>query len=231
MGERITFKRPDGKDAAGYQAKAAAGAPGLVVIQEWWGLNEQIKGICDRFAAAGFNVIAPDLYAGRVVPYHDSAAANAEMTSLNFLDATDQTLRGAAQQLLGSGAKKVGVTGFCMGGALTILSLTMTPEADAGVVWYGYPPLEYVDASKIKAPVMAHWATQDAAFAIAGVDALEEKLKAAGVRYEGHRYQAHHAFANETAQGPGRIAITQYDAAWAQMAWDRSLRFLGRTLG
>jgi carboxymethylenebutenolidase len=78
--------------------------------------------------------------------------------------------------------------------------------------------------------MLAHWATQDGAFAIATVDALEDKLRAAGVRYQGHRYLAHHAFANETAQGPGRIAITQYDAAWAQVAWDRSFAFFGRHL-
>jgi carboxymethylenebutenolidase len=108
--------------------------------------------------------------------------------------------------------------------------MTMVPEADAGVVWYGYPPLEFVDASKIRAPMMAHWATQDSAFAITGVDALEEKLRAAGVKYEGHRYLAQHAFANETAQGPHRLAITQYDAAWAQVAWDRTFRFFGNHL-
>jgi carboxymethylenebutenolidase len=124
----------------------------------------------------------------------------------------------------------VAVTGFCMGGALTVLTLTMAPEVDAGIVWYGYPPLEYVDASKITAPLIAHWATQDAAFAIAGVDALEARLGEAGVRYQGYRYLAYHAFANETAQGPGRIPIAQYDAAWAQLAWDRSFSFLGAQL-
>jgi carboxymethylenebutenolidase len=118
-----------------------------------------------------------------------------------------------------------------MGGALTVLSLTMVPEADAGVVWYGLPPLEFVDAGKIKSPMIAHWAEQDGAFPIDSVAPLEEKLKAAGVAYTGYRYLAHHAFANETAQGPGRIGITQYDAAWAQIAWDRTLRFLGHTLG
>lgn len=79
--------------------------------------------------------------------------------------------------------------------------------------------------------MLAHWATQDAAFAIDGVDALEARLRDAGVAYTGHRYLAHHAFANDTAQGPGRIAVTQYDAAWAQVAWDRTLRFFGRHLG
>ena len=91
MGTRINFKRPDGKQAAGYLAKAArAKAPGVVVIQEWWGLQDQIKGICDRFALAGYEALAPDLYAGTVVPYHDTEAAGREMNSLNFLDATDQ---------------------------------------------------------------------------------------------------------------------------------------------
>jgi len=79
-------------------------------------------------------------------------------------------------------------------------------------------------------PLLAHWATQDAAFAIATVDALEAKLREAKVRYEGHCYRAHHAFANEEAQGPGRIDITQYDAVWARTAWDRTLRFFGQQL-
>ena len=99
------------------------------------------------------------------------------------------------------------------------------------MVWYGLPPLEFVDATKFGArPVMAHWATQDQAFAIEKVDALEVKLREARVAYEGHRYLAHHAFANETAVGPHRIGITQYDPAWAQLAWDRTMRFFGRHL-
>jgi carboxymethylenebutenolidase len=88
-----------------------------------------------------------------------------------------------------------------------------------------------VDATRIKAPVQAHWATQDQFFPIAQVDGLEEKLHAAGVVYEAHRYLAHHAFANETAVGPNRQPATQFDAVWAQQAWDRTLRFFGRHLG
>ena len=169
-----------------------------------------------------------DLYRGKSTV--EAEEAHHLMTALDFGDAASQDIRGAVQYLKGRAAK-VGITGFCMGGALTVLATTMVPELDAGVSWYGMPPLDFVDASKIKVPLMAHWATQDQAFAIAGVDALDEKLKAAGVRYSGHRYLAHHGFANETAVGPRRIPITQYDAAWAQLDWDRTMRFFGANLG
>ena len=229
MGTMISYSRPDGKSVPGYLAEAAAaGAPAVVVIQEWWGLNDQIRGVADRFAAAGFSALVPDLYRGKFTVAAEEA--NHLMTGLNFGDAASQDVRGALQHLKRRGAK-VGVTGYCMGGALTVLSLVMAPEADAGVVWYGYPPLEFVDASKIKAPMLAHWATQDGPFPIAGVDALEAKLRAAGVSYEGQRYLAQHGFANETAIGPKRLPITQYDSAWAQIAWDRTLHFFGKHLG
>ena len=228
MGQMIDFARPDGKSVRGYLAEGAAGGPSVVVIQEWWGLNDQIRGVADRYARAGFTALVPDLYRGQSTV--EAEEAHHLMSNLNFGDAASQDVRGALQFLKARGGK-VGVTGYCMGGALTILALTMAPEADAGVVFYGFPPLEFVDAGKIKAPMMAHWATQDGAFAIETVDALEAKLHAADVRYTGHRYLAQHAFANETAQGSGRIAITQYDAAWAQLAYDRTFAFFGRTLG
>lgn len=230
MGTTVDFKRADGGALQGYLAEAPRPVASVVVIQEWWGLNDQIRGVADRLAAAGFTALVPDLYRGKSTV--EAEEAHHLMTGLNFGDAASNDVRGAVQHLKGlkAGSGKVGVTGYCMGGALTVLSSMLVPEADAGVVWYGYPPLEYVDASKIRIPLQAHWATQDQAFAIDGVDALESKLRDAGVRYEGHRYLAQHAFANETAQGPGRIAITQYDAAWAQVAWDRTLRFLGATL-
>lgn len=229
----IEFQRPDGKKASGYLAEPAAGSgPGVVVIQEWWGLNDQIRGVANRLADAGYTALVPDLYRGKATL--EEQEANHLMSGLDFGDAASQDVRGAVQRLKAHGAQsgaKVGVTGFCMGGALTWLALMNVPEADAGVAWYGMPPLEYIDASKIKVPVLAHWATQDAFFAIANVGALEAKLAAAGVAYEGHRYLAHHGFANQTAVGRGRIANTQYDRAWASMAWDRTLRFFGRELG
>jgi len=227
MGSMISYQRPDGQAVQGYLATAPGAKGAVVVIQEWWGLNDQIRGVADRVAAAGYTALVPDLYRGKSTV--EAEEAHHLMTGLDFGQAASQDVRGAVQYLKQTHAK-VGVTGFCMGGALTILTLTMAPEADAGVVWYGYPPLEYVDASKIQAPLAVHWAEQDGAFAIAGVDALEAKLKEAGVAYTGHRYLAQHAFANETAQGPGRIAITQYDAAWAQIAWDRTFAFFGKHL-
>ena len=231
MGTTVSFQRPDGGNVQGYLAEpagGAAGGPSVVVIQEWWGLNDQIRGVADRLARAGYTALVPDLYRGQSTV--EAEEAHHLMSGLNFGEAAAQDVRGAVQFLKARGGK-VGVTGFCMGGALTVLSMTMVPEADAGVVWYGLPPLEFVDATKIQAPVMAHWAEQDAAFAIDSVDALEKKLAEAGVAYTGHRYLAYHAFANETAQGPRRFPFTQYDAGWAQVAWDRTLRFFGRHLG
>ena len=226
MGKTITFKRPDGKDVQGYLASPAGGdkTPGVVVVQEWWGLNDQIRGVADKMAAAGYRALVPDLYRGKV----GLAANEAEhlMNELDFADAASQDIAGAVNHLKGSGSAKVGVTGFCMGGALTLLSAVFVPKMDAGVAWYGYPPLEFIDASKIKAPLMAHWAIEDGAFPIAKVDELEKKLSAAKVSFEFHRYQAKHAFANEEADSKG-MAMLKYDAALAELAWKRTLGFFG----
>ena len=229
MGQMISFKRPDGASVQGYLAepKGDGAAPAMVVIQEWWGLNDQIKGVADRLAAAGYRALVPDLYRGKLA----LAVNEAEhlMTNLNFGDAAGQDVRGAVQHLKASGSKKAGVTGFCMGGALTLLALVNVPEADAGVCWYGYPPLEYIDASKIKAPLLAHWATEDAAFPIARVEELEKMLREANVNFEFHRYNAKHAFANETADSR-KLPIVQYDAQAAALAWRRTMEFLDRNV-
>ena len=230
MGQTITFQRLDGATVSGYLAEPAnpAGSPGVVVIQEWWGLNDQIRGVAERLALAGYRALVPDLYRGKSTV--EAEEAHHLMTGLNFADAASQDIAGAVDWLKRGGAK-VGVTGFCMGGALTLLATCFVPDIDAAVIWYGFPPLEYIDATKIKAPLLGHWATQDQAFAITGVDALETKLHESEVNFEFHRYLAQHGFANETAVGPGRIPMTQYDPVWAQQAWDRSLRFFGRELG
>ncbi len=221
MSKTISYKRPDGKTVNGYLAEpAAAGAPGLVVIQEWWGLNDQIRGVADRLAAAGYRALVPDLYRGKVAL--EANEAEHLMKGLDFGDAAGQDVRGAVQYLKGSGSAKAGVTGFCMGGALTVLAAVHVPETDAAVIWYGVPPLEFVDPGKIKAPLMGHFALHDDAFPIASVDALEKKLQTAGVRFEFFRYDAKHAFANETADSKN-LPFLKYDANAAAQAWQRTM--------
>ena len=103
------------------------------------------------------------------------------------------------------------------------------PQLDAGVIWYGCPPLEYVDASKIKVPLMGHWGIHDTVFPIQQVDALEHKLRAAAVAFEFHRYEAQHAFANEQADAK-QLAYLKHNPAAAALAWRRTMEFLRKHL-
>ena len=221
MGEKITFKRPDGKEAPGYSIAPAGGGPGpgIVVIQEWWGINDQIKKVADRFVQEGYRVLIPDLFRGKVTL--DEAEAAHLMKSLDFSDAATQDVRGAVNHLKAEGGK-AGVTGFCMGGALTVLAAVHATEADAAVSFYGYPPPEAADTTTIKMPLMGHFAKNDEFFAIAGVDALEKRLKEGKVDYEFHRYDAQHAFCNEERPN--------YDPAAARIAWHRTVEFFGKHL-
>ena len=225
----IQFTRPDGKTVDGYLAEPAnsANAPGVVVLQEWWGLDDEVMSVADRLAKAGYRALVPDLYRGKLAL--ESNEAEHLMNDLNFGDAASQDVRGAVQYLKATGSSKVAVTGFCMGGALTILAACNVPELDASIVWYGNPPLEYVNAEAISKPMLAHWALHDEFFAAAGVDQLEEKLKHAGVNYEFHRYDTKHAFANPKSDSRGMPPL-KYDADAAKLAWDRTLDFLKKHL-
>ena len=217
MGTRISFPRVDGKPAGGYLAKAeAAKAPGVVVIQEWWGLQDQIQGICDRLALAGYQALAPDLYAGTVVPYHDAEAAAREMNSLNFAEATDQVVRGAVQHL-GKGGVKVGLTGFCMGGAVAVLGACRIPEVAAAIAFYGLPPENAFKPGDIRIPFQGHYANTDDYITPKKVNAFEAGLKAAKGDFEIFRYDAGHAFMNEQRD--------VYDREAAELAWKRMLAF------
>jgi carboxymethylenebutenolidase len=221
MGEMISFKRPDGQECKGYVAKPAGGdnAPGVVVIQEWWGLNDQIKGVADKLASQGYRAIVPDLYKGKVTL--DMAEAKHLMTNLNFADAATQDVRGATQYLKQSGGK-VGVVGFCMGGALTVLAAMYVNEANACSSWYGFPPEQAGDVRNIKTPLQLHLAEQDASFAPEGGRALEAKLKEGNVPFESYWYNAGHAFGNEKGQN--------YNAEAAKLAWDRTMAFFAKHL-
>lgn len=220
MGQMIDIRRPDGGSIRGYLASAGQGRPGVVVIQEWWGLNDQICGVADRFARAGYNALAPDLYKGRVTQQPDEAGHL--MNGLDFPGATHQDIRAAAQHLKSLGGK-VAVMGFCMGGALTIAASVHVPEVSAGVCFYGIPPKELADPAAIRIPFQAHFANKDDWCTPAAADALEEAMKAAGQSPEVYRYDAGHGFFNER-----RADV--YDANCAQQAWDRMSAFLGKSL-
>jgi carboxymethylenebutenolidase len=215
MGMMIEFTRPDGGRTKGFLAMAGQGRPGVVVIQEWWGLNDQICGVADRFARAGYNALAPDLYKGRLTAEPDEA--NHLMNGLDFADATNQDLRGAAQHLKGQSGK-LAVMGFCMGGALTIAAAVHVREFAAGVCFYGIPPKEFADPAKMRVPMQGHFANRDDWCTPAAVDELETALKAAGVPHEIYRYDAAHAFANERSAA--------YDVVCANQAWERMTAFL-----
>ena len=220
MGQMIQFARPDGGDCRGYLAEANPGAPGIVVIQEWWGLNDQICGVADRFARAGFSALAPDLYQGRVTQAPDEA--NHLMDGLDFPGATHQDIRGAVQYLGVSGAP-VAVMGFCMGGALTIAAAVHVPELAAAVCFYGIPPREFADPAQIAVPFQAHFANLDDWCTPAAANALESRMAGAEKRLEIHRYEANHAFFNERR---GDV----YSAECANLAWERTIDFLSREL-
>ena len=223
MGDIITFKRPDGKDCSGYYAGPAAGdkVPGVVVIQEWWGLNDQIKEVANRLADLGYRALVPDLYRGKVTV--EAAEANHLMSTLNFGDAATQDIRGAVQHLKKM-SSKVGVVGYCMGGALTVLSAVFVKELDTACSWYGFPPENAADVKTISIPLQMHFAEQDQFFTPDQARALEGRLKDGKVKYETFWYKANHGFGNEAN------LIGTYNAEAAELAWQRTTEFFAKHL-
>ena len=223
MAKMITFQRPDGKSCSGYYAEPDDDetAPGIVVIQEWWGLTDQIKGVANDLVEVGYRVLVPDLYKGEVTL--DEAEAEHKMNELDFAAATQQDIRGAAQYLHKL-SPDVAVMGFCMGGVLTMLAAIHVPEVDAAISWYGVPPAEAGDPGDIDIPLQGHFGEADSFFPLEQVDKLEAKLKKEDVNYEFYRYAgAEHAFGNETGDS--------YDPAAKAKAWERSLDFLNKHIG
>lgn len=221
MGQLIDFKRPDNTHCRGYLATAGQGRPGVVVIQEWWGLNDQICGVADRFARAGFNALAPDLYHGRIT--QDADEASHMMNGLDFPGATHQDIHGAVTHLQRI-SSQVGTIGFCMGGALTIAAAVHVPALTAAVCFYGIPPQEFADPANIRIPFQGHFANQDDWCVPSMVDALEATLQKTGAPAEIHRYDAAHGFFNER-----RADV--YDANAASLAWERMVAFFTQHLG
>ncbi len=221
-GESIQFKRPDGQTAPGEVFHAAdTKAPAIVLIQEWWGLNAQIRGVARRLVALGYNVLIPDLYRGK----HASDADEAKhlMGDLNFPDALFQDLAGAVHTAHENHGK-VAVLGFCMGGALALAAAVHLQELSAAVVFYGIPPAVLADPAQLRVPLIAHYADRDDWCTPEAVRTLEQQLAHVPVEHTLHRYDADHAFFNEA-----RPEV--YDAAASELALQRTLEFLGRHLG
>ncbi len=226
MGEWIEYSRPDGKTTpAYYVAPAKENAPGIVLIEEWWGVTPDMMAIADRYAQLGYRVLLPDHFRGRTAATGDEA--NHLMQGLDFSDAATQDVCGAIAYLKEAGTK-VGVTGYCMGGALALLTAMHAKEADAAVVFYGFPPPEAGDPATIAIPIQCHFAKHDDFFSPAGVEKIEERLKAGKVPYELFWYDAKHAFANPNPVGSAGLG--HHDAAAARVAWERTVRFWKNTL-
>jgi carboxymethylenebutenolidase len=213
--QRITFPSSAGSASGVLVTPPDQGGggkpPGLVVLQEWWGINDQIQRVAARFAAAGFAVIVPDLYHGKVA--QSAEEAGRMMKALDHGQAV-QEIAGAVTHLRGLGNGKVAVTGFCLGGALAFASAVHIRGLAAVVPFYGLPG--ELDWAKVDAPIQAHFAQHDDWATSTGAQKIKDAVTSPMDLYV---YDAQHAFANDS-----RPEV--YNAEAAEQAWDRALTFL-----
>jgi carboxymethylenebutenolidase len=220
MGQMIDFKRPDGSACRGYLASAGQGKPGVVVIQEWWGLNDQICGIADRFARAGYNALAPDLFKGRVTQQPDEA--NHLMNGLDFPGATHQDIRGAVDHLRGIGWRQGRGDGLLHGRRADHCRRRACAESRRR-------RSASTASRRRSSPTRPTSGFPSRGISPARTTGARRPPRCAGSRDarrrqppEMYRYEADHAFFNER-----RAEV--YDAACANQAWERMLAFLGKT--
>ena len=224
MGERVTFSA-NGHQTDGYLARPASGkGPGLIVIQEWWGLVPHIEDVTDRVAKEGFVALAPDLSHGEKATGPDQAG---KLLRALDIDRAAKDLAGAIDYLKeqpGVSGGTVGTVGFCMGGALSLFAASKNPEVGACVVFYGGHPKVQPDLPNLKAPVLGIWAGKDGFVTPDVVKQLDQKLTELGKPHEFHTYpNADHAFFNDTRK-------EVYDPAASQDAWAKTLAFFRRHL-
>lgn len=201
----------------------SASAPAVLILHEWWGLNDQIRGFARRIAQEGFHALALDLYGGAVTTDAGEAARLAQ--AMKTSDAMDQVQ--AATDWIASQPQcngKVGVLGFCMGGGQALAAACNVRGLSAAVPFYGLPLLQYADWSRATAPVLGHYARRDTYVGPERVAAVETAMRAAGVDFTFHQYDADHAFMREGDP-------SAYNAASAALAWERTLGFLREKLG
>jgi carboxymethylenebutenolidase len=217
MGELVTFAS-NGGTSSGYLAKPANGTgKGVIVIQEWWGVNDNIKGIADRFAGKGFVALAPDMYHGKVTAEPDEAGKL--LMALN-IEQAEKDLRGAVAYLSDLTNAPVGTVGFCMGGALSLFAACKTGDrVGACVDFYGGHPAVTYDWDSLTAPVLGIWAAHDD-FVNPNVPRFEQALKDRNRDYEFITYpDTQHAFFNDEHPEP------QYNPVAAADAWEKTIAF------
>lgn len=224
MGEMVQFPFAGGT-TGGYLSEPEKGSgPGVVVIQEWWGLVDHIKDVCDRFAAEGFVALAPDLYHGKTTKSPDEAG---KLMMALRIDEAEKDLKGAIKYLgthESTTSEKVGVVGFCMGGALALYTATKNANVGACVVFYGGHPNVKPDLPNLHSPVLGLYAGKDGFVTPDSVRQLDSKLNELGKQIEAITYpDTDHAFFNDT-----RPEV--YNAKAADDAWRRTIEFLRKYL-
>jgi len=216
MAGRMVEFASNGRTTHGYLATPAQGkGPGVLVIQEWWGLVPHIKSVCDRFAAEGFSALAPDLYHGKTASEPDEAG---KLFMALHIGQAEKDLAGAAKYLAGhSSTRKLGAVGFCMGGQLALFAGCIEPNIGAVVDFYGIHPNVTPDYARLSGPVLGLFAEKDAFVTPATAREVEAAVKKAGKSVEIHIYPGvDHGFFNDE-----RADV--YNKAAAEDAWKRTL--------
>ncbi|MEM8707644.1 MAG: dienelactone hydrolase family protein [Actinomycetota bacterium] len=220
MGEMIEL----GDNARGYLAVPDGGSgPGVLVIQEWWGLNPQMRGTADHLAENGFVALAPDLYRGELAGHDEMDKAGHLMSSLPAeRAAADMSLAvDALRAHASTTGESIGAVGFCMGGMLTMMVAALRGDAiSAAVPFYGYPTGDEPDWSGLTAVVRGHFCEEDDFFPSAGARDLEARLQDLGKDVQITFHDAGHAFMNET--DPFGI----HDAELSAQLWPEIIEFL-----
>ena len=219
----VEYPDTDDETLMGYLAHSASGepAPAIIVIQEWWGLNDHIKDVANRFANEGFVALAPDLYHGKVATEPDEARKLVmELDNAEAVKEIEQAIAYLQGQDYVS-ADKVGVVGYCMGGGLVLRTALASENVGAGVVYYGQP-LDPAEAGEVNAPILTFIGTEDN-IPVEGIEAMHAAFEEAGIENEYEVYDgAQHAFFNDTRES--------YNEAAAADAWPRTLSWFRENL-
>lgn len=221
----IEFPTSDGSAPGYLAAPASEHGQAVIVLQEWWGVDEHIRSLCDRLAAEGFYALAPDLYRGETTT--QPSEAQQKMMAMS-MDQVEKDMCGAADYLAsqpGVEGPGVGAVGFCLGGGLAIWAAANCPQIAAAVTYYYVMPHGKPDFTKIKGPVLGHFGTADEFISHEEATKLEAELKDAGVDTTFDYYDgAGHAFFNDTDR------LGTYDKEHAETSWQRTVSFLRSAL-